>query len=54
MNYYEHNAKATSWDVLEFQPIEVSERQLTDEEIEQWTRRLSDLYAARSADSSQA
>ncbi len=54
MNYFDFNAKATSWDVVDFKPIEVTERELTDEEVKQWIRTLSDLSAARSAASSEA
>ncbi len=62
MNYFEHNAKGTSWQLLEcegqlyrFEPnYLVLERELTDEEVKQWIRTLSDLSAARSAASSEA
>ena len=54
MNYFEHNSKATSWDVVECDSIEVTERELTDEELSQWIRKLNDLYAARSAASLEA
>jgi hypothetical protein len=55
VNYYEFNAKATSWEVLDLPPaIEVTETKLTDEEIRQWTAKLNDSSAARSVGLSQA
>lgn len=42
MNYFEFRDKRPAWDVIEWPQIEVTEKQLTDEEIEQWTQTVSE------------
>ena len=42
MNLWEYRHKAPSWDVVEVEGIQVTERELTDEEIREWTKKLSD------------
>lgn len=44
MNYFDFLAKQTSWDVVEMDGIQVSERELTDEEIEKWTQTVSEPF----------
>jgi hypothetical protein len=40
-SYFEHNSKSTAWDVLPFPaPMEVAERELTDDEAEAFKRRV--------------
>lgn len=42
MNYFEFRDKRPALDVIEWPQIEVTESQLTDEEIEQWTQRVNE------------
>ncbi len=54
MNYFDYNAKGTSWQLVECEGqlyrLEpnylVLERELTDEEVKQWIKTLSDFSKA--------
>jgi hypothetical protein len=42
-SYFEHVAKSTSWDVVNMDPdVTVTERQLTDDEVEAMRRQIED------------
>jgi hypothetical protein len=48
--YFEHVSRGTSWELLTIPPaIEVTETELTDEEIAEWTMKLAALSVERSA-----
>ncbi len=48
--YFDHVSRGTSWDVVDMPPaIEVIETELTDEEIREWTEKLTALSVERSA-----
>lgn len=54
MNYYEFRDKRPALDVVEWPGIEVTEQELTTEELERWTQKLRDSSEARQWDLSQA
>ncbi len=61
MNYFEFNERGTSWKLLEcdgdlyrFEPnYLVLERELTDEEVKQWIKTLSDFSKASCSEPSE-
>jgi hypothetical protein len=48
--YFDHVSRGASWEVVDMPPaIEVTETELTDEEIAEWTMKLAALSVERSA-----
>jgi hypothetical protein len=45
MDYYEHNAKAPSWELIDAPPIQVTESELTEEQARYFRELLEATYA---------